>query len=88
MSSTTTEKEDVAAIGDKTIQTQHVDAVDPQLEPATTGKGAVNSLLILACIAFGSASFLFGYDDKVISPIAALSAFVSLSLSPTKLWCL
>ncbi|KAF5015644.1 hypothetical protein F66182_12946, partial [Fusarium sp. NRRL 66182] len=55
MSSTTTEKEDVAAVGDKTIQTQHVDAVDPQLEPSVNGKGAVNSLLILACIAFGSA---------------------------------
>jgi hypothetical protein len=82
MSSTTAEKEDLAVVDDKTVQTKHVDVVSPQLEPATTGKGAVNALLILACIAFGSASFLFGYDDKVISPIAALSAFVrSLTLS-------
>ncbi|KUL85291.1 hypothetical protein ZTR_07918 [Talaromyces verruculosus] len=76
MSSTTAEREDLAVVDDKTVQTKHVDVVSPQLEPATTGKGAVNALLILACIAFGSASFLFGYDDKVISPIAALSAFV------------
>ena len=82
MSSNTTEREDVTVVDDKTVQTKHVDVVSPQLEPATTGKGAVNALLILACIAFGSASFLFGYDDKVISPIAALSAFVrSLTLS-------
>jgi hypothetical protein len=40
-------------------------------------KGAVNILLLVACVAFGSASFLFGYDDKVISPVAALDAFVS-----------
>lgn len=82
MSSTTAEREDQSVVDDKTVQTKHVDVVSPQLEPATTGKGAVNALLILACIAFGSASFLFGYDDKVISPIAALSAFVSsLTLS-------
>lgn len=41
-------------------------------------KGAVNLLLIVACTVFGAASFMFGYDDKVISPIIALPAFVSL----------
>lgn len=76
MSSTTIEKEDVVVADSKTVESQHVDVINPQLEHAATGKGAVNALLILACIAFGSASFLFGYDDKVISPIAALSAFV------------
>lgn len=81
MSSNTFEKEETSAVGDKVGRTQHVDTVDHQPEPGASGKGAVNALLMLACIAFGSASFLFGYDDKVISPIAALSAFVRL-LSP------
>jgi hypothetical protein len=42
-------------------------------------KGAVNALLILACVVFGAASFVFGYDDKLISPVAALTPFVSFS---------
>lgn len=70
------EKDDTTILGDKTVETQHVDAVKPQPEPVPSGKGAVNLLVILSCIAFGSASFLFGYDDKVISPVAALQAFV------------
>ncbi|KAJ5628401.1 hypothetical protein N7490_010629 [Penicillium lividum] len=39
-------------------------------------KGAINTLLVVSCIVFGSASFMFGYDDKVISPIIALPAFI------------
>ena len=50
-----------------------------------------NPLLILSCIAFGSTAVLFGYDDKVISPVAAMPTFVSvepalsndLSVAPT-----
>jgi len=42
----------------------------------TKGK-AINALLIFACITVGGSSMLFGYDDKVISPIAALEPFVS-----------
>lgn len=41
-------------------------------------KGAVNALLILACAVFAAASFIFGYDDKIISPVVALPEFVSL----------
>lgn len=37
---------------------------------------AVNGLLIFASVTFAAASFLFGYDDKVISPIIALEPFV------------
>lgn len=37
------------------------------------------SYSIFACVTFAAASFLFGYDDKVISPIIALKPFVSLS---------
>ena len=43
-------------------------------------KGTVNTLLVVACVVFGAASFIFGYDDKVISPIIALPAFVSAVL--------
>jgi hypothetical protein len=39
----------------------------------------VNFYLILACTAFASASFIFGFDDKIISPVAALEPFVSPS---------
>ncbi|OKL55953.1 hypothetical protein UA08_08604 [Talaromyces atroroseus] len=68
MSSTMIQKE---SVDDKAVQVQHVDAVRPRAE------NAVNACLIYACIAFGSASFLFGYDDKVISPVAALNGFVA-----------
>jgi hypothetical protein len=37
---------------------------------------AINAQLIFACTVFGAASFLFGFDDKIISPVAALPAFV------------
>lgn len=40
-------------------------------------KGAVNARLVFACITFCAASFMFGYDDKLISPVAALPGFVS-----------
>lgn len=40
------------------------------LPPAIEAKGnAVNPFLIFACVTFAAASFLFGYDDKVISPV-------------------
>ncbi|KAJ5753804.1 uncharacterized protein N7511_007957 [Penicillium nucicola] len=37
---------------------------------------AINAQLIFACAVFGAASFLFGFDDKIISPVAALVPFV------------
>lgn len=40
------------------------------------GKRAVNALLVLACTVFAAASFIFGYDDKLISPVIALPLFV------------
>jgi hypothetical protein len=36
---------------------------------------AVNPLLIFACIAFGASSFLFGFDNNVISPICKSKYF-------------
>ncbi|KAJ5677489.1 uncharacterized protein N7477_003122 [Penicillium maclennaniae] len=47
-------------------------------------KGAVNALLVLVCVVFGGASFIFGYDDKLISPVAALTPFVSFSRMVTE----
>lgn len=38
--------------------------------PSIQAQGnAVNPFLIFACVTFAAASFLFGYDDKVISPV-------------------
>lgn len=51
-------------------EVEHIDR--PQEE-----QRAVNALLILACTVFAAASFIFGYDDKLISPVIALPAFVS-----------
>lgn len=57
-------------------QVEHVD-------PRKSEKGAVNFLLVFSCIVFGAASFIFGYDDKLISPLAALTPFVSaFSIDP------
>ncbi|KAL4867314.1 hypothetical protein BDV12DRAFT_198390 [Aspergillus spectabilis] len=67
---------------EKPAQAWHVDGVEglteavPELNTSASDEGAFNTLLILACIAFGSASFVFGFGDKVISPLAALSEFV------------
>ncbi|KAL2788061.1 general substrate transporter [Aspergillus keveii] len=62
---------------EKPAQIEHVDGVlDVSLETTASSEGAINTLLILACIAFGSASFVFGFDDKIISPLAALPEFV------------
>ncbi|KAN0066749.1 General substrate transporter [Elaphomyces granulatus] len=66
------EKEDTVTEEGKTVISRDV----------APDKGAVNILLLVACVAFGSASFLFGYDDKVISPVAALDAFVSKFQGP------
>ncbi|KAH8431249.1 uncharacterized protein LDX57_008911 [Aspergillus melleus] len=59
----------------KSTEVQHVDFPDEMI-PASTGKSAVNLALMLACVVFGAASFLFGFDDKIISPVAALEPFV------------
>ncbi|KAI7781292.1 sugar transporter [Diaporthe eres] len=45
-------------------------------QPVIAEGNAVNPFLIFACVTFAAASFLFGYDDKVISPIIALKPFV------------
>ncbi|CAG8403462.1 unnamed protein product [Penicillium salamii] len=42
----------------------------------------INARLIFTCVVFGAASFLFGFDDKIISPVAALPAFVEKFQGP------
>lgn len=54
-------------------ESSEVEHVDHSIQE----KGAVNARLVFACIVFGAASFMFGYDDKLISPVAALTGFVS-----------
>ena len=56
---------------------EHGSAEVEHVDSSTRQKGAVNARLVFACIVFGAASFMFGYDDKLISPVAALSGFVS-----------
>lgn len=69
------------AAGDEVrkIEVHHVDGVSSSeiASPDLKAEGrAVNALLILACVAFGAASFLFGFDNNVISPVVALEPFV------------
>lgn len=74
------------------INENNTATVEPKLEvcnveeiPAAEGlapgirpdEGAINLMLVCSCLAFGASSFLFGYDDRVISPVAATPAFVS-----------
>lgn len=65
---------------DKNATSDHHDVPQPStpedLAMVKPDKGAINLLLICSCLAFGAASFLFGYDDKVISPVAATQYFV------------
>lgn len=63
-----------AAEKTEAVTAQHQE--DP-LSPIVADGNAVNPFLIFACVTFAAASFLFGYDDKVISPIIALEPFVS-----------
>lgn len=55
-------------------ETPDAECLTPSMRP---DKGAINLMLVWSCLAFGASSFLFGYDDRVISPVAATPAFVS-----------
>ncbi|EAU33441.1 conserved hypothetical protein [Aspergillus terreus NIH2624] len=45
-------------------------------------KRTVNAFLILTCVIFSAASLLFGFDDKIISPVASLEPFVAKYQGP------
>lgn len=71
--------------GSKTSSSEKTDAIgvlhhEETPAPIVARGNAVNNFLIFACTTFAAASFLFGYDDKVISPIIALEPFVSIGL--------
>jgi hypothetical protein len=66
-----------------------VDHVDSQgaavvLSSEVNSTRVWNPLLIISCVSFGAASMLFGYDDKVISPVAAMETFVCVPFSLLK----
>lgn len=71
-------------------EARHVAGVEvPVISDSNVSGKPVNALLLMACFAFGASSFLFGFDDKLISPLVALEPFVShllqfnaLSISP------
>lgn len=59
-------------------EVQHVEGYSVPVIPDTETTGRpINLLLIVACVAFGCSSFLFGFDNNVIGPIVALKPFVS-----------
>ena len=61
----------------KTMQdTVHEENAGEERRPHLPVGNPINAFLIYACTTFAAASLLFGYDDKVISPIVALQPFV------------
>lgn len=56
---------------------EHGSAEVEHVDHSSQERGTVNARLVFACITFCTASFMFGYDDKLISPVAALPGFVS-----------
>ena len=68
-------------LGKDVSQAHHVDfATEGSRSPQ---ERTINTFLLLTCTAFGAASLVFGFDDKIISPVAALTAFVSVQEIPT-----
>lgn len=55
--------------------------VDHTHDPVASGadfdnESPWNFFLILSCFTVGASSVLFGYDDKIVSPVAAMTPFV------------
>lgn len=62
------------------LEVQHVDKEDVQhvvLLSEVDSAQVWNPMLVLTCVFFAASSMLFGFDDKVISPVAAMGTFVS-----------
>lgn len=56
---------------------EDVSGDDPAIfEAESISDNPWNALLVLSCFAVGASSVLFGYDDKIVSPVAAMKAFV------------
>lgn len=75
---TNTDAQSVKTI-EKTIQdTTHEENVCEDQNPSLPTGNPINAFLIYTCTTFAAASLLFGFDDKVISPIVALQPFVCI----------
>lgn len=62
---------------EKTMQdATHEENADGERSPSLPTGNPINAFLIYTCTTFAAASLLFGFDDKVISPIVALQPFV------------
>lgn len=62
------------------VESAHVDKDSAQnvvLSSEVDSARVWNPMLILSCVFFAASSMLFGFDDKVISPVAAMETFVS-----------
>ena len=67
-------------------EVHHVEGYSVPVIPDTETSGRpINLLLIVACIAVGGSSFIFGFDNQVVGPVVALKPFVSDILSDHKL---
>lgn len=67
----------------------HIEQVNEHGQPVifqseTSHTRSFNTYLIYSCIVSGAASVLFGYDDKIISPVAAIESFVSYTATDQK----
>ncbi|KAK9452803.1 major facilitator superfamily domain-containing protein [Dipodascopsis uninucleata] len=69
----------------KTGFAETVENTGNETHPDSGTKHAINILLIYACTVFGASTFLFGFDNNVISPVVALKQFVDKyqGLNPT-----
>ena len=72
-----------STVDSDTSDVQHLDLTTTESHRPSKER-TVNVFLLVACVIFGAASFLFGFDDKIISPVAALHPFVSRPLRGVK----
>ncbi|QRD84291.1 permease of the major facilitator superfamily [Aspergillus flavus] len=70
-----------STVGSDTSDVQHLDLTTTNSHHLSKER-TVNVFLLVACVVFGAASFLFGFDDKIISPVAALHPFVERYQGP------
>ena len=61
------------------VSVHHVDSTNRKIVLASDveSKKVFSPMLMLALVAFQATSILYGYDDKVIGPVAAMEQFVS-----------
>ena len=72
-----------STVDSDTSDVQHLDLTSTESH-CPSKERTVNVFLLVTCVVFGAASFLFGFDDKIISPVAALDPFVSQPLTGVK----